>query len=261
MITIIKSIIIGICALLPGVSGSVIAVTLGVYDNFLNSIKSIQTIKKNFMFIIEVVIGLIIGVILSSWIIIYIFKYQNIIYFILAGIILSELPSIVKKIKTNNGRIRFIPMVLAFIFSFILEVLNTNYSGINSRFNYFLGGILFAFGKIFPGISSSFFLLCLGIYKDIIILLTKPFLLIQNISLYFPFIIGTIIGLTIFYILLSYLLTNKYDLIYSIIIGFIISSTIILIPKNKIIITNVVGFTLMFAFFVLFARIKKKNDS
>ena len=261
MITILKSVIIGICALLPGISGSVIAVTLGIYDKFLNSIKTINNIKKNIIFLIEVIIGTIIGIIISSYVLIVIFKYQTIIYYILSGIILSELPFIIKNIHAKNGRIRYVSLLLAFIFSYALELVNSNYIEINSNSNYFIGGIFFAFGKIFPGISSSFFLLCLGIYQNIIILVTNPLLLFKNFSLYFPFMIGTVFGLLVFYRLLSYLLNNKYDFIYSVIIGFILSSTLILMPKFEFKVPNIIGFTLMLAFFVLFVRIKEKKDS
>lgn len=258
MITFLKSIIIGICALLPGVSGSVIAVTLGIYERFLVSIKNI---KDNYLFILEVLLGIFVGVFFTSNIIIYIFKYQTIIFYILSGIILSELPFIIKKITINNGKVRIIPLLLAFFGSYLLEILKNNSVIINSKLNYFIGGILFSFGKIFPGISSSFFLLSLGIYKNIIILVTNPFLLISKLDLYFPFIIGTIVGLLLFYKLLSYLMNNKYDLTYSIIIGFIISSTIVLIPKFEFKLINILGIVLMISFFVIFICIKKKNDS
>ena len=104
MITFIKSFIIGICAILPGVSGSVIAVSLGIYEKFIDIITNKRKIKENKLFLLIVLFGLFCGVFLTGNIMIYIFKYKIIIYYILTGIILSEIPFIIKKVHDYNGK-------------------------------------------------------------------------------------------------------------------------------------------------------------
>lgn len=259
MVIFLKSIIIGVCAILPGVSGSVVAVTFGIYEKFIDSFKNKEYIKHNLYFIINVIIGVICGIYIGSFFLIYIFKFKIILYYILTGIITSELPFLIKKVQYKSG-IKVIPLFLSFLFSILLHILNSKRLFLNSKISFFIGGILFAFGKIFPGISSSFFLLSLGIYDNIIIVLTNPLILITNISTYFPFILGSIIGIIIFYNLLIYLIDRKYELTYSMIIGFIISSVIIIIPKYKYNLVHNVGILLMIVFFCLFIYIKKKND-
>ncbi len=261
MITLLKSFIIGICAILPGVSGSVIAVSLGIYDKFIETISSRNKTVENKLFIIIVLIGIFCGAFLTGNIVIYIFKYETILYYILTGIIVSEIPFIIKKIHIYNGnKIKKIPFILAFFFSLLLDLLNSSNIGSNYSFlKWFIGGILFSFGKIFPGISSSFFLLNLGIYDDIIVLIVNPLLLFKKITFYIPFIIGTLVGLIIFFKLLSYLLKNKYELLYSIILGFIVSSSLILIPPINLKLENIIGFLLMILFFIIFIYIKKKK--
>ena len=261
MITLIKSIIIGICAILPGVSGSVIAVSLGIYNKFIENITDYRKARENKLYLFIVILGVLIGTFMTSNILVYIFKYQTILYYILIGVILSEIPFLIKKIHNNSQKVMILPFIFAFTLSLALDLLNSNEFIINSIFKYFLGGILFSFGKVFPGVSSSFFLLSLGIYKDIIVLLTKPSLLITNFSLYLPFIIGTIIGTMIFLRLLAYLLNNKYNLIYSIIIGFMLSSVVILFPKFSLNFSNIIGVALMNVFFLIFVYIKKKNNT
>ena len=262
MITLLKSFIVGICAIMPGVSGSVIAVSLGIYEKFIEIITNIRKVNENKTFIILVIIGLFSGIFLTSNLLVYIFRYKNILYYILIGIILSEIPSLIKKVHDYSGnKIKILPLLLVFVFSLTLDSLNkSNTITSYSVFKYFLGGILFSFGKVFPGVSSSFFLLSLGIYEDIIVLVTKPFLLFKNFYFYLPFIIGTLFGLLIFLRLLSYLLENKYETIYSIIIGFMISSVLVLLPKFTFDIKNYIGITLMIVSFIIFIRIKIKNN-
>lgn len=262
MILLLKSIIIGICAILPGVSGSVIAVTLGIYYKFIDIICDFNKIKKNYKFLLIVSIGVILGIYFASNLIMYIFKFKTIIYYILIGIILSEIPFLVKNIHVNtNKRVMIIPLLSSFLLSIILDKLNTSSNLIMySSFKYFIGGIFFSFGKVFPGVSSSFFLLCLGIYENIIILVNNPFLLIKNFWLYFPFIIGTIIGLIIFIKLLSFLMKNYYRFIYSLLLGFIISSVYVLIPDFSFNFINITGILLMIFSFIIMIIIKLKQQ-
>ena len=262
MITFLKSFIIGICAILPGVSGSVIAVSLGIYDRILEILTDYKKIKKNKIFLLLFFVGLLCGILLTGNLVVYIFKYKTILYYILTGVIISEIPFIIKKIHNySRNRIKIIPFLFSFLFSLLLDLLNgSNILSNYSCFKWFLGGILFSFGKVFPGISSSFFLLNLGLYDDIIILIVNPLLIFKNIYYYIPFIIGALFGLLIFIRILSYLINNKYEILYSCILGFIISSIVVLIPPFKFRMENIIGFILMIVFCIIFIYIKKKND-
>ncbi len=262
MVTFIKSIIIGICAILPGISGSVVAISFKIYNRFIHSLSSIYNIKRNMKFIIIVIIGVLCGLFFGSKFLTYIFKYETFIHYILSGIILSEIPFIVNKVHSYSGnKVNVISLIISFFVSLSMDIINFNSSVNYSRFSYFIGGFLFSFGKIFPGISSSFFLLRIGIYENIIIIVSNPFLLVDNFSLYLPFILGVLIGIVTFYKLLLYLLNNKFELTYSIIIGFILSSVIILIPRFMLDLLHIIGILLMILSFVIFIYIKAKNDS
>jgi len=262
MIIFIKSFLIGICAILPGVSGSVIAVSFGIYDKFIDIVSNKNKLKNNLLFIFIVSLGVSLGIVFGSNMLLYIFKYKTILYYSLIGIILSEVPFLIKKIhiKTNKG-LMITPCLLAFVFSLLLDLLNKeSVNNTYSVFKYFLGGILFSFGKVFPGISSSFFLLCLGIFDRVIVLVTNPFLLFKNMYFYFPFIIGTLFGFILFIRLLSYLMSNHYRLTYSVITGFVLSSLIILFPKFSFDISHIIGIILMNVFFIVFLIVKNRNN-
>lgn len=262
MILFIKSFVVGICALLPGVSGSVIAVTFGIYDKFFEIISDTRKIKDNKTYLLIVFMGILCGIFLTSHLILYIFRFETIIFYTLIGIILSEVPFLIKKIHDETERgIMLAPLIIAFMFSLCLDLINqANLISSYSIFKYFFGGILFSFGKVFPGISSSFFLLCLGIYDEIIILITKPILLINNFYFYIPFIIGTIFGLIVFIRLLSYLMNRHFRFIYSVIIGFILSSVIILFPQFNLNVSSILGIILMIISFIFSIYLKKKNE-
>ena len=89
----LKSIIVGILAIFPGVSGSAIAISFNLYDRFFLSIRNI---KKNKGFLLLFLFGLIIGLFIGSNILLFLTDL-TILYYCLIGIILSEIPFIVKK--------------------------------------------------------------------------------------------------------------------------------------------------------------------
>ena len=257
MIIFIKSIIIGMFAIFPGVSGSALAITLNIYDRLFISFRNI---KENKIFLLLVITGLVLGVVLGSNIIIYLSNYKNVLYYIFIGLIISDIPFMVKK-TNSNGKIRYIPLIISFLLStitflFYKKTINSKTSFIKMIF----GGILFSFGKIFPGVSSSFFLIILGIYKDILILFSNPVIVLESFLYYLPFLLGVIIGLIIFIKLLNYLLINKYDFLYSVLTGFMMSSIISIFPKFEFSFSNIIGILLMIISFIISFKFKLKKD-
>ena len=244
--TFIKSIIVGVLAILPGVSGSALAISFNIYDKFFISIKNINSIRHNKKFLLSVIFGILIGLYIGSNFLIYFLKYKVILSYLLIGLIISEIPSILFKIK-KNGKLMVFPLFISFFLSFLTNLTSkTIFYSNNLRFiKMLIGGFLYSLGKVFPGISSSSFLISLGIYKDIILVFSKPSILLLQFNNYIFFFIGLLFGLIIFSILLNYLINNKYNFLYSVIIGFIISSVFIIMPKICLNIENILGFLLM----------------
>ena len=71
---ILKGFIIGIGKIIPGVSGSVLAISMGIYDKIIKSISNFfSDIKNNSIFLFKVSIGMIIAISFFSNIIVYLF--------------------------------------------------------------------------------------------------------------------------------------------------------------------------------------------
>lgn len=257
MLVFMKSIVVGIFAIFPGISGSALAISLNIYDRLFLSLVNIKDNKK---FLLMVLMGISLGVMIGSNIIIYLSNYQNILYYVFIGLILGDIPFIIKE-TNRKGRVRYIPLIISFLISMITFISFKNIFSSNVSFiKMIFGGILFSFGKIFPGVSSSFFLIILGIYNDILVLFSNPIMIIINFLYYFPFLIGVIIGLIIFIKMLNYLIINKYDFLYSVLIGFMISSIITILPKFELSFTNIIGVILMILSFIISFKFKVKKD-
>ena len=80
IILFIKGLIIGIGKIIPGVSGAVLAMILKVYDDGINSIVNIfKNPKKNILFLLNIGLGILIGIVLFSNVINYTLKNYYVI--------------------------------------------------------------------------------------------------------------------------------------------------------------------------------------
>ena len=230
MYSFLVSILIGIGIVLPGVSGSAIAILVGIYDKVLIVLND-SGIKpsKKIIILFPVIIGIMVGV------------------FIFGNILL--------KMK---------PLIFSVIFSLLLIVIPSvisydNVSDLNP-IKLFIAGILYISGKIIPGISSSFFMMLLGMYEKVLLMLSNPFSLsyFEWISL-IPFIIGIIVGAVILIKVVNYLFNKYLSLTYSIIIGFVCGSTLSIFPGLEFSFRGILSMIFMVIFFSLTNYLSKNK--
>ena len=236
---IVKGFILGIANIIPGVSGGTLAITLGIYEELINTISHIfSNFKKNLKFLIPIGIGAVLSVLLMSKLVTYSldkFPIPTTLFFI--GLIVGGIPLIFNKVKgkkkeTKNMVGFLIPFVLVIIMAFMKDPSNVvNLNSINPIMFLilFIVGVIAAATMVIPGVSGSFVLMLIGFYKPImstISKLTDFSLLGHNISVLLPFGIGIIIGIIGVAKLIEYLLSKHELLTYHIILGFITASII-----------------------------------
>ena len=263
---ILSGILIGTGVVLPGVSGSVIAILMGVYDYviFLLNNQKIKIYNK-FIKILPLIFGLLIGIIIFGNILLLLydnFRYEMMYIFI--GLILGEVPLLIKKVKLQGEQsINYSLLLMSILVSLMLVILPKilNFTNLNvfNPFNLFLAGFLYVSGKIIPGISSSLFLMILGLYEYILSILSNPFSLSLNqLICMIPFFIGAILSLLILVKVINILLTKYFTNTYSIIIGFVIGSVFAIYPGFTISIRGVISLLLMIiSFFIVYNMSKK----
>ena len=257
----LSGILIGTCMILPGVSGSVVAIMLGIYEEviyLLNNKKSnLDKIKKIF----PLAFGILIGVFIFGKILLVFYdKYTFYMMCVFIGLILGSIPVLIREIKDKNEKIDIKFLLISLIISLIIFLLPKVFNiKINNNLNFinlFIGGFLYIAGKIIPGISSSFFLMVLGLYEFFLNTITNPFN-IKFINI-LPFILGIIIGLYIFIKLINYLLKNHFSKTYSSIIGFIIGSIFAIYPGFKFDTKSIIGFIFTLFSYELVNKLSKK---
>lgn len=241
-LNIVIGLIIGIGFIIPGVSGGALAVILGVYDKIFCSIKNIKN-KSNFFFLLSVGLGCIIGAIGFGNVILFLLNTREVpTKYIFIGLVIGGIPPLIKNIKAkSSAKFKITPFIVAVILSIILYVLEQNNIGINISqelldghipiLSLFIAGILYAVGKIVPGISGAALLILVGMYNYLLEIIANPLSININILIsLIPFIIGALVGIFILYRLLNFLFDKYYMATYSAILGFVIGSLLYLFP-------------------------------
>lgn len=219
LILFLKGMAMGISDLIPGISGGTIALLLGIYKEFISSLKSINLstlvllIKLNFKklneqlnlkFIFPVFIGILISIFIFSKLITYMISNHKILLLsFFYGLILF---SSIRLIRNSSPKsiYDFLYIVFGFIIGFLImfiEPLSTSHS----FFSIFFSGFIAISAMLLPGISGSYILLILGKYKFMLESISS--LNFANISI---FSLGAILGILSFSKIIHWLIINYY---------------------------------------------------
>ena len=225
----IKGLIIGIGKILPGVSGSLIAISMKVYTPLLESINNFfKSPKKNMKFLFPILSGIIISVILFSNIIrILINKYYFPVLLLFIGLIIGSTDFSFTDFK-NKKIVKIIIFTLVFLSIIFINKLSFNIRLNDGFFTYIMLGIIEAISTIIPGISGTAIFIVLKKYDLILEILSNPF---RNILILIPFIVGIIIGVIAISKIILYIL-KKHPVIFMVIIKALTFSTLFLMYLN-----------------------------
>jgi len=238
---VLKGFIIGIGKIIPGVSGALLAISLGVYEKAVDSIGNFfKNPIENFKYLFFLGIGIVLAISLTSQFIVYFltnFYFPTMLLFI--GLISGGIYPIIKKIEINKKNIfNYLIIFLSFIFVVILSFIGNNSFLCNIDNNilkyllYFLIGSIDAATMIIPGISGTAIMMLLGVYElllDLLGSLTSITNIVKNLNLFAPYVIGIIVTVLSLSKIMSYLFKNNSQIIYCSIIGFSTSSILILL--------------------------------
>lgn len=268
--TLISGIIIGIGFIIPGVSGGILAVLLGIYDKIIYSISNFRKdILKNSGFLFVIMSGVLIGSVLFSNVLIYLLETREFaIKYVFMGLIIGGLPSLIKEVKSHNSKNINLPsLFIALLFSiglFTIEkiaIFKFDSNNLTS-INLIIAGLFYSAGKIVPGISGAALLMLLGIYEYLLGILANPLSLSFNEFLGLaPFFISFVISAILLVKLINYLLKKHYNKTYSAILGFVIGSLLFIFPGFTLNTRGLLGIILLMLstiFVYLFEKISEK---
>ena len=228
----IQGAIIGVGAILPGVSGGVLCVAFGLFEplmEFLTNPK--KSLKEHYKMFLPFFLGWALGFVLLAKVVEGFFSFApDIAIFLFFGLVCGTIPEMFKKSEESNKSGSWTPFVISLAVSYTLFHIIEAGEAIVIPANFLsfaFCGFMWGISLIVPGLSSSTVLIYLGIYVP----LTEG-IGSFDMAVLIPFGIGIIVTVLLFAKFVNMLFKKHYSVISRIILGFVISSSLKTLPHE-----------------------------
>ena len=194
----------GVAELIPGISGSTVAVIFKIYPNLMSILSQLR--PKNFSLnlsltsqifqfrvLLPLIFSMFVAIILCSNLISFLMNNHEQLFLHLLGWLMIFLSIYVADFfrDTLKSYNLLIFLFLGILAGYILQELNINSGEVTQLYLFISGLIAFSFFLI-PGISGSAMLIVLGVYSPVIQAIVN-----FNFLILFPFALGCLISLFI----------------------------------------------------------------
>lgn len=195
-----KGILVGIGKIIPGVSGSLIAAVLGIYEQAIYSINHLkEDFKGSVSYLFPIGSGVLVAVFLFSNVLsFFLSHYYVFTMFLFLGLIVGTVPNFRKSFHYTN-KIDVLVLILGFCLPMTFSCFSITQEFVPSvrlfscLFILFLG-FLDAATMVIPGVSGTALFLMLGSYSFVLHLFSNP---LEHIFFTFLFGMGVILGIVL----------------------------------------------------------------
>ena len=216
---VIAGFFVGLAELLPGISGSTVAIAFKVYEKFILFLSNLKISNFSFNFkklnqvffldlIIPFFIAMAISVIFASKFILFLYSEYTNGFLIFLSILMCSISFLIAFRLKNEFKLNM-NLIIYFLAGAIFAALLNTISLISNNPS-FIGFVLVGFVAfsffLLPGISGSAILLSIGVYEIIIGSIANI-----QLEIFMPFAIGCLISLLLMPKIINHLL-SKYKL-------------------------------------------------
>lgn len=233
LVLVIKGFCMGAANVVPGVSGGTMALILGIYEELIHAIRSLNLrflrliamlkIREAFSsvswpFLLSVCLGVLVATLslaeALSWLL---FTYPVVVWSFFFGLILSSIFTVGRVVR--EWRIpTFVAIGVGAVGAYFLFGM-IPVATPNAAWFLVLSGFLAICAMILPGISGAYILVLLGKYHYTLEALNN-----RDFQSLFLLMVGAVAGLLSFVRVLDWLLKRYYDLTMAILIGLMLGS-------------------------------------
>lgn len=229
-IRILQGALIGLGAVLPGISGGVLCVIFGIYKTIMEFLaEPFRNFKTHVPKLIPIGLSGVIGFLgIANVLSVLLEKYPAPSVCVFVGLIGGMLPSLYRE-AGEQGRSRasyvsmYVFMTVIFGFLVALQVLNVV---ITPSFGWYVFcGFCLALSVIAPGMSFSTLLMPLGLYEPFVAGIGH-----MDLEVLIPGGIGALATVVLFSKAVNTLFQKHYSVAFHAIVGVVIAATIMIIP-------------------------------
>lgn len=238
---ILQGALIGLGAVLPGISGGVLCVIFGIYKPVMELLSHpFKNFKTHVPKLIPVIIGVGIGFLgIANVLAFFLTKYEAPSVCLFVGLIAGMLPSLWREAgEQGRNKKSYISLIIAMIIIFTLLIsLKVLSVKITPNFIWYIFcGFCLALSVIAPGMSFSTLLMPLGLYTPFVEGIGK-----FNFAILIPAGIGGLVTVILFAKAVNSLFEKHYSVAFHAIIGIVIAATIMIIPVTSFAISPLIN--------------------
>ena len=229
---IVQGALIGLGAVLPGISGGVLSVIFGIYKPIMELLSNpFKNFKTHVPKLIPVFLGGVIGFLgVATILSFFLEKYPDPSVCVFIGLITGMLPSLFREAgeqgRTKGSYISLI-VCMCLIFAILIGLQMTSMEVRPNFFWYLFCGFCLALSVIAPGMSFSTLLMQLGLYTPFVDGIGH-----FDLGILIPAGIGALVTVICLAKAINALFDNFYSLAFHGIIGIVIAATVMIIPVS-----------------------------
>ncbi len=266
---VVQGFIVGLGAILPGVSGGTLCYAFGIYDPMIEVLSNpFKGVKKHWKMLIFIGIGGVLGFVGFAGITEQLLKWNEaVVLCVFVGLIAGTIPELWREAgEEKRNKFSILSLALSFIaisvvfylFKSVLQLtLAPNLVG------WLICGLLWGLSFIIPGFSSSTLLLFFGIYEQMSHGISH-----LDFGVLIPLGIAMLATLLLFSRMMKLLFDKYHSIASHAVMGFVLATTIMILPPFNTdvwdiivyIICIVCGAIASFGFNALCNKIKKEVD-
>lgn len=230
LIRVLQGALIGLGAVLPGISGGVLCVVFGIYKTIMEFLADpFRKFKTHFPKLLPVVIGGAVGFLGVANVLAFLLeKYPAPSVCLFVGLITGMMPSLFREAgEQGRSKASFVSMGIAMVIVFALLISLKVFSvEITPNFAWYIFcGFCLALSVIAPGMSFSTFLMPLGLYEPFVAGIGH-----MDFSVLIPGGIGGLATVILLAKAVNSLFEKYYSVAFHAIVGVVIAATIMIIP-------------------------------
>ena len=258
-----KGIFIGVALVVPGLSGSILALVMGLYESIIHALSDFRKdIRKNALFLAPIGIGAAVGILASARIVLWItqaYPLQSYLFF--TGLVLGAYPLILRKMKKARYKpVYIVAMALGFAFMVIVGGLSDtgverahvaieSLESLSDFGTLFIAGIISVSLMMIPGVSGAVMLMVLGQYGTVYNAVGMSIDLIgylvrgnfeaagavfMTVLLVLPFGLGALAGIGFIAKIIAFFLKRWESIVYYAVMGMVSGAVFLLVGESGV---------------------------
>lgn len=266
---VVQGFIVGLGAILPGVSGGTLCYAFGIYDQIIEVLSNpFKGVKKHWKMLIFIGIGGVLGFVGFAGITEQLLKWNEaVVLCVFVGLIAGTVPELWREAgKEKRGKLSIVSLVVSFIAISVVFYLFKSVLQLTLAANlvgWLVCGLLWGLSFIIPGFSSSTLLLFFGIYEQMSHGISH-----LDFGVLIPLGIAMLATLLLFSRIMKLLFDKYHSIASHAVMGFVLATTLMILPPFNTgawdiavyVICIVCGAVASFGFNALCSKIKSSAD-